>query len=322
MNNRSEPRKLLERYLEGAASPQEKERIEKWYADFDRVPDEYGKAEGFRIEQELRKRVYGQLNFEDTPAQRKNIQLNFITKIAASILLPLLIGISIWLLPDLLKNKPEQSKWIAVQTKVGERKKIILTDGSEIWLNAASRIFYPEKFDSKERVVKLIEGEAFFKIFRNEKHPFRVIAPYQMYTKVLGTSFNISAYRQTNWITVTVTTGKVAVGKGKQEMARLSKGEALHINTITATLSKQESDYADAWTRDELIFNDGTLKDVTQQLSRAYGVSIVINKKVNENLKCRGNFNLRQSPDQIVKILCSLHGLSYSRTKDRIIIKP
>lgn len=304
------------RYLDDNVTPQEKQHIENWYADFEQVEVDYTATDRNRIESDIRKGVYDQLR------KKKSIRLNSWLKIAASILLPLIIGFSAWLLSNQSSTQPAPQRWIALETKAGERKKITLSDGSEIWMNAASRILYPAKFASNERQVQLMEGEAFFKIFHNEKHPFRVISPGQIYTRVLGTSFNICAYAQTNKIIVSVISGKVAVGKDHIEMARLIKGEGLSLNTKSLVIVSSLAEKADAWTRNEIVFNGHALADGVKLLSRAFGISIELAEGVNGNLKCRGNFNLSQGPDEIVKVLCRLHGLSYSSQKDRILIRP
>lgn len=322
MNNRTESQKLLGKYLDGEATPKEKQSVEKWYADFEQAQVAYSKADSDRIETDLRKGVYHRLDFNERPKQKKTARLSYIAKIAASILLPLIIGLSIWRLTDRSTIKPADLKWIALETKAGERKKIILIDGTEIWLNAASRILYPEKFDETQRLVELVEGEAYFNVTHNKQHPFKVITPNRMYTKVLGTSFIISAYAESNTVSVMVTSGKVAVGKDNKELAKLEKGQVLSMNKITSAVNNSKTDNADAWTRDQLIFNGHSLTDVAKVLSRAYGINVTISKNVNGNLKCRGNFNLNQYPQEIVKVLCSLHGLSYSSMKDKIIIKP
>lgn len=304
------------RYLDDNVTLQEKQHVEDWYANFEQVEVIYTATDRNRIESDIRKGVYDQLR------KKKSIRLDNWLKIAASILFPLTIGLSAWLLSNQPSKQLTLQKWVALETKAGERKKITLSDGSEIWMNAASRILYPTKFASNERQVKLIEGEAFFKIFHNEKHPFRVISPGQIYTRVLGTSFNICAYAQTNKIIISVISGKVAVGKDHTEMARLIKGEGLSLNTKSSVMVSGLAEKADAWTRNEIVFNGHTLADGVKLLSRDFGISIELAEGVNGNLKCRGNFNLNQGPDEIVKVLCRLHGLSYSSQKDKILIKP
>lgn len=320
MDKNTQQQELLQKYLEGEATPEEKQQIEKWYASFEQTEDKHNRKNKKRIGRELYDRVYSHPGLSDG-AKPKIFRLNLVTKAAASIFLPLLVGLFAWMMLGTPKKQQDQVKWIALETKAGERKKVILSDSSEIWLNAASRIIYPEKFAGAERIIKLVEGEAFFNVSHNKKFPFRVIAPNGVYTRVLGTSFNITAYAQDKIVNVEVSSGKVAVGKNGKELAKLIKGQGLDINTFTSLATSHATANANAWTRNELIFNGQSLKEVAVVLSRAYGITVAISENVNENLKCRGSFSLGQQPAEIVKVLCVLHGLRYSATDRSIIIK-
>jgi len=115
--------------------------------------------------------------------------------------------------------------------------------------------------------------------------------------------------------------GKVAVGKNGQELAKLTKGQGVNINTLTWLATSHATGNANAWTRNEIIFDDQSLKEAAALLSRAYGISVIISENVNENLKCRGSFSMGQQPSEIIRVLCTLHGLNYSETAKSIIIK-
>ncbi len=79
-------------------------------------------------------------------------------------------------------------------TPKGRQYQLTLPDGTKVWLNAASSIKYPTVFDGNERSVQ-ISGEAYFEVVKNMSRPFRVVVSDRMYIDVLGTSFNVSAYR-------------------------------------------------------------------------------------------------------------------------------
>jgi transmembrane sensor len=322
MDKKTKQQELLQKYLDGEATPEEKQQVENWYAGFEQVEDGHTGKRKKRIEQELRDRIYSHPGLSDGQKSLKVFRLKRTAAIAASILLPLIIGIGAWLMRDTpQQHQQSQIKWLSMETKAGERKKIILSDSSEIWLNAASRIHYPEKFEGKERIIKLVEGEAFFNISHHKNFPFRVLAPKGIYTRVLGTSFNISAYTGTEIIDVAVSSGKVAVGKGENELAKLVKGQGLNINILTSVATSHETGDANAWTRNELVFNGHSLKEVAAVLGRAYGITVNISENVNKNLKCRGRFSLSQQPAEIVGVLCTLHGLHYRIIDNTIIIK-
>lgn len=94
-------------------------------------------------------------------------------------------------------------------SKNGERKQLQLADGTKVWLSPNSKLNYPDQFNGSKRIVSL-DGEAFFEVSHDAAHPF-IIQTGKVSTKVLGTSFNVSAYKDQPAIDVTLVTGKVAV---------------------------------------------------------------------------------------------------------------
>ncbi len=122
---------------------------------------------------------------------------------AAAALIPLL-ALSIWL----IMRHSLKTELVEKYNQKGIRSVITLSDGSKIWLNADSRLKYPTSFQAGLREVYL-EGEAFFEIARNPQRPFVVHLP-KGNVHVLGTSFDIRAYDDEEWMTTSVATGRVA----------------------------------------------------------------------------------------------------------------
>ncbi|HTI11803.1 MAG TPA: FecR domain-containing protein [Puia sp.] len=123
--------------------------------------------------------------------------------LAAAVLIPL-VAISIWY----LVHPSPKMELVEKYNQKGIRSIIILPDGSKIWLNADSRLKYPAAFQASLREVYL-EGEAFFEIAKNPQRPFIVHLPKGK-VNVLGTSFDIRAYEDEEWMTTSVATGLVA----------------------------------------------------------------------------------------------------------------
>src|SRR5690606_12315868 len=99
-----------------------------------------------------------------------------------------------WLVYEIsdLKNQEEVVSYNTISTPRGGQYQVKLPDGTQIWLNAATKLRYPTTFYEKERVVEL-EGEAYFEVAKNAKMPFKVKSNNQLIT-VLGTHFNVSSY--------------------------------------------------------------------------------------------------------------------------------
>ncbi|AHM58384.1 Fe2+-dicitrate sensor, membrane protein [Flammeovirgaceae bacterium 311] len=178
--------------------------------------------------------------------------------------------------------------YISTEVPAGQKKTIRLADGTVVVLNAASKLVYPEKFAANSREIEL-EGEAFFKVARDIRKPFTVKSG-EVVTKVLGTSFNIRAYRAEADIEVAVATGKVNVSHG-DEAHNLLPGELVQYNAETKSLNVQEYDHQEvlAWKEGIIYFKDATYEEVKSTLERWYGVEIHSDAKV-DNWQYTGSF--------------------------------
>jgi len=146
---------------------------------------------------------------------------------------------------------------------------LILADGTEVWLNAESSLRFPSSFAGVSSREVELSGEAFFKVMPDKKHPFIVSSGGQV-TQVLGTSFNISAYKDEPVIT-TLVEGSVSLNKGKM----LRPGEQAHFEGNDFTIRQVDPDMAIAWTKGEFIFRKESLGNILAQISRWYDVSFV-----------------------------------------------
>jgi len=148
----------------------------------------------------------------------------------------------------------------------------ILPDGSQISLRKGSVIEYAADFDVKERKIKL-EGEAYFKVKRNEKRPF-IVSGNNARIEVLGTSFNVDTKAGDNKINVILTSGKVSIYfKGnKSNNTILNPGEKAEISTTQKTITtivNPDPNYL-SWKNGKIIFDNTSLDQVIATLSKVY----------------------------------------------------
>ncbi len=165
------------------------------------------------------------------------------------------------------------------KTGVGEQKQIVLPDSSLVTLNCLSSIKIPKNFNQSSRIIKL-EGEAFFKVYKNKNKPFLVCSGNN-YTRVLGTQFNVQNYANNNTMSVTVTEGKVEVGKTNkvtgntaEVLNELCKNEQMVINKLTGNIAFSElssTKAAISWKEGKLYFIRIPLIEITNTLERMYG---------------------------------------------------
>lgn len=227
---------------------------------------------------------------------------NLVIRIAAAVVI--VLGIAL-----VFTNKLSKPEMILVASLSNEQKEVILPDQSKVFLNANSSIEYPEDFNGDTREVKL-EGEAFFEITKDAEHPF-IIHTQEVYTKVLGTSFNILARKNSSQIVVSVKTGKVEVGL-KGSKVNLEPGYEAKVDLTNRTLNKSlsSSDNYLSWKTKEMYFNDVTIEYLISFLSSYYNVTITANKEL---LPCHftGNFNNASLTD-ILNVLGLSNGIKYT----------
>ncbi|PUZ21534.1 FecR family protein [Chitinophaga costaii] len=164
-----------------------------------------------------------------------------------------------------------------ITTPRGGTFAIVLTDGSKIWLNAASSLRFPAYFAGSDRTVEL-QGEGYFEIAPDASRPFHVISGDQT-LDVLGTHFNISHYTDESAIITTLTAGSVRV-KTNSDTALLTPGQQSLVrnNDITHIIHVQkeaDTGQALAWQHDMFQFNNADIITIMHQLSRWYNVEVV-----------------------------------------------
>lgn len=163
-------------------------------------------------------------------------------------------------------------------TPLGAKYKIVLPDGTRVWLNAGSSLRYPMAFDTKERRVEL-KGEGYFEVQKvnsgNGKVPFYVETPTQI-VQVLGTEFNISAYDDDQVVKTTLISGKVNVSDRSNNLQEtLNPGEqAVQINGGAFKVTKVNTESSISWKNGNFMFEDMYLRDIMKQLCRWYNVEI------------------------------------------------
>ncbi|MBO9633526.1 MAG: FecR domain-containing protein [Chitinophagaceae bacterium] len=172
-----------------------------------------------------------------------------------------------------------------MSTPKGRQFQVILPDGSNVWLNAASSIRYPAGFTGKERKVE-ISGEVYFEVASNPQMPFRVVIDHQAVVEVLGTAFNINAYGDDKRINTTLLEGSIKVrrltssGKEKQGPSGvvLQPGQEVQIGqdpqAAPQIIDKADIEKVMAWKNGLFNFNDMSLPTVMNQLARWYDIDI------------------------------------------------
>lgn len=208
--------------------------------------------------------------------------ISIITRIAAVFSLPLL-AFTVWSLffqENSRQLAENEITWQEIQSPAGMRSHVVLPDGTDLWLNADSKIKYGIPFIRENRQVELT-GEAFLKVTKNGKAPFVVNAGAAS-VKVLGTRFNVKAYPEEEQIEIALSEGSVEFSgttvEGKKAEATLIPNDFLVLDKQTGQVLLENKDLNKhiSWYQNILIFDDTPMKEVAVTLERWYGVKVIV----------------------------------------------
>ncbi|SEN70097.1 FecR family protein [bacterium A37T11] len=226
---------------------------------------------------------------------------------------------------------------LTLTTPKGGQYQIILSDGTKVWLNAASTLKYPSRFSGDSREVYL-EGEAYFEVNNNpsigamqdnrksylvnrkSNAPFIVKSRNQQ-TTVLGTEFNINSYEPS--VKTTLVTGAVQVssdGRGRNDGFVLKPGEQSILKADNFTKTKTDIQKSIAWKNNEFRFTGENLGGAMQQIARWYDLNVIFTDEALKQAPVSGIINRQENLSTILRIF-EKAGLKFTITGKRLTIK-
>lgn len=190
-----------------------------------------------------------------------------------------------------------------ISTPKGRQFRLLLPDGSKVWLNAASAVKYPTVFAGKERRVEL-EGEAYFEVTKNAEVPFKVVLRDATEVEVLGTSFNINSYHNEPVIRATLLEGSVRLNAYKRSET-LKPGQQAVVKPSKEQMEvarKADLDQVMAWKNGLFNFDDASLEEVMRQLERWYDIEVTYAKDI-PAIRFGGEINKQNTLQDVLQIL-------------------
>lgn len=284
------------------------------------------------------------------PIRGKRKYFNYFLRIAASILL--VLGTS-YITYRITKNTTEAVDYFELTTPNGSHTQLTLTDGTTIWLNAGSKLRYPNKYNDTTRTVYL-EGEAFFNVKKDARHPF-IVQTSEVNVKAFGTSFNVKAYPNEGSIETTLVDGVVivegnkAINNEKKSIKLLPNQRATFIKTEGRLLlndyeqkkltksnpivypvkrekeslivSKEvNTELYTSWINNLLMFDNEPFESIAYKLERRYGATIIFNDSEIKKYRYSGKFP-EISIDRVLNALQFASPFNYEIKLDTIYIK-
>jgi len=241
-------------------------------------------------------------------------------KIAATLLILIGVGLGAWYLSQAEEPTTiDPVDLVVKRTQKGEKLSIKLPDGSRVKLNSSSILVAPAQFEGNIRKVELI-GEALFEVAENRSKPF-IISSGEVKTLVLGTSFNVRAYKEEQTVEVAVVNGKVSVEGKEGEKVTLLPDEVTLYDRNNQTLKTRRQDVSDiiAWSKNILIFDRDTEAEVWKKLENWFGVNIIVPPQTVIQGRYSGRF-FNESLERVLDGISYASEFSYEIQQDQKVI--
>lgn len=306
-------KKILRKYEHGTATDAERYVVERWYDSFGKGTAGVPGLEDEESREAMRKRMLHQVLHPAVPVRWYHGKW---LRVAAILLLVSAAALGLYL-NEYPYAEQQQGKFAMADTiTTGERqlKKIMLPDSSVVWLNAESQLRVMPEYGAASRQLEL-RGEAFFEVKPDSLHPLEV-ATQGLVVRVLGTSFNVSAYDALRDVKVSVSTGKVRVSDTAYvHSSELIAGQALRYDKSSKTYAVGNSSIADnhTWTTGKIVLERAGFEELAQAMRNLYGIQLTtINKQVKS---FRYNLTLRstQTETDALGMICTILKTSYKK---------
>lgn len=202
---------------------------------------------------------------------------------------------------------------------------VVLSDGTKIWVNSETQLKYPITFEEDEsREVELIYGEAYFEVSPSSQHEGTnfIVHTEDQDVEVLGTEFNVKAYKGDSTLLTTLVDGKILIDNGSSSL-NLTPGHQSILRRNSKQFSIAAVDIYDevSWKNGFFSFKDRSLEDIMKVLSRWYDVEVVFQNEHIKQLMFNGVFRKTQQIDEILSIIKGTNEVNYSINKKTITMK-
>ena len=315
---------LFRKYSEGELSMKDEIKLSEILADKNNsdaekfLHDEWhlqieSESNSNRNLQPILDQVHHRIRLNDSNKWSKSNWLQIFQRVAAILILPLLISFLAYIF-----NRSEESantvSYAEIQCPLGVRTKFQLPDGSTGFLNSGSRLKYPVVF-TNERTVELT-GEAFFNVVPNKEIPFYVNTK-NLDIIVLGTTFVVIANECETTEEIVLQSGKVNVmSKSGEQLAIILPNEQMSFNIEKKSVTKnkvQASQYS-SWKEGKLVFRNENIQQMARRLGRWYNAEVVVDERMLEDYTFHATF-IDEPLDEVLKLILITTPITYKEER-------
>jgi transmembrane sensor len=336
----SEDIKLIEKYISGQTNESEDKLIESFFINGEDkrelrnlLEQEWNITDGGNLNnsdklRHLLDHIHHILRIREAETAHTFLRrtLNIYMKVAAILIIPIIIT-SVIANQKVFYRKNIQAKneisipaiesvSSTVFAPMGSRVSFILPDSTKGMLNSGSKLTYTIPFITNRKVE--LEGEAWFDVSHDDTHPFEISAGNST-VKVLGTSFNLSAYPAENYIEIVLSRGKVEFRDDLDESTTtIYPSERLLYQNGNITKSVTDPAKYICWIEGKLAFRGDPMSEVGRRIERWYNVKFELADKELEKYSFRGTF-VDDSLEEVLKLLAMTSPINYKITPRRLL---
>lgn len=308
---------LLNKYIAGDATPEEKEEVTRWLDT-----DKKNMKEFLALRKLYDISIWQQ---EQTPVAKDKLSLGNkrwtlrsasfeLAKVAAIFILAFTIVYSF-----LINEDNDSAKMQTIFVPPGQRAELTLTDGTKVWLNAKTTFTFPDKFTANNRRVTL-DGEGYFDVTKNPEKPF-IVNTERYDIKVMGTEFNVTAYSGSSVFETSLLKGAVEVFSPAKD-TKVSLEPHMRTYEENGILKKDTIEHENyfLWKEGLICFYDEPVDKMIEKLQLYYDVKIDVQNKTLLNNRYSGKFRTKDGVEHVLKVLQLNNKFSYEKDNDRNLI--
>lgn len=216
-------------------------------------------------------------------------------------------------------SKKTEVQYNTIVIPKGGEYKVVLEDGTQVWLNSNSKLIFPVKFSNSVREVQL-EGEGYFEVSKESTRPF-VVTTAKSKIRVYGTSFNVSSYlNDAEDEVITLATGRIGVTVGDSEYLLEPRQQIVMSKDSVPKIHEVNPKYYCEWNRGIITFENESLDDIMRKLSRWYEIEVDFDDEVLKELIFTGDLDRYTNFNEVLNMICQTTNIAYRAENGAVVI--
>jgi len=282
---------LLLKFLNKETSKEENDEILDWASASEQNREEFRKIHQAihagnlkRVQSEVDVDIaWNKLNDQLQKVKREPSLITLVAfrRIAVAALIILSVGFGgLWVNDHFFTE--QKSGFVQFEAPNGEKSRIVLADGTHVWLNSETTL----KYDVLDPRKVILSGEAYFEVKKDHAHPFEVFTSSGMKVRVTGTRFDLRSYDDEPFVETSLEEGEVIIeGNNSEKLAVLKPDQQAEYNIKNGNLEVHNvsAGIYSIWRNNELQFSNITFEELIPRIERWYGVSIKIDSEARKN---------------------------------------